>query len=171
MPTSFDIPATYYDDPNYHVAGQHGFRYEPLSINDNTANVYTTAGIFMHARPLDQVRFDNVLYTFNKNTSNNNTIEGNYIHGFGYGIFTLGMGANIDADTIKPMYNKGNRIADNLITLSGSTGIFLGFEENAVVSHNRITNVTGSLSNVAGIRLGHATDELRVPDNQGNPNT
>jgi hypothetical protein len=120
----------------------------PGAIGGSVQSIHKTvetplaAGVLMYARPIEKTRISNILYSFRKITSDNNTIEGNIIKGFGYGIFSLGMGASLDNFLyIEPMYNKNNKFVGNLIENIYKGGVFLGFEENAVVSKNRIHSV------------------------------
>jgi len=86
-----------------------------------------------------------ILYSAAKKSSSNNVIEGNIIKGFGYGIFSLGMGAHLDDQVnVTTLYNKNNKFINNFIEDVFKGGIFLGFEENALISKNRINNVYGS---------------------------
>lgn len=73
-----------------------------------------------------------------------NTIEGNEIKNFGYGIISTGIGAYLDAqNSFFRMYNTNNRIANNLINRVYGAGIFIGFEEGIEVSNNKIYKVNG----------------------------
>ena len=103
-----------------------------------------SAGIFMHNCPMPPTRINSILYTISKRTSDNNLIEGNIIKGFGFGIFALGMGANLDNLTaVTDSYDKNNRFIDNYIDDVSRGGIWIGYQENPVISRNRITRVSG----------------------------
>jgi len=57
-----------------------------------------------------------MIYTAKKIQTENITIEGNIIKRFGYGIFSLGMGGNLDDQmSIKSIYNRNNKFVNNFI--------------------------------------------------------
>lgn len=86
----------------------------------------------------------------------NNTITNNEISGFGYGIVSLGIGELLleNQGDYARFYNKNNVITNNTISNISRAGIYLGYEENAKVSGNRIFNVTNTTGSVAGIMAG-----------------
>ena len=127
-----------------------------------------SAGVFFYNKPIEREFILDNWYVFDRNTSDNNVIEGNIIRGFGYGIFSLGMGGMVNNQlTVDPMYNTGNKFLNNYIENVNAAGIFLGFEKDAVVSGNRVNSVLGlGLENsvIAGIQLG-----LNVPEKPIDP--
>jgi parallel beta-helix repeat protein len=86
----------------------------------------------------------------------NNTIEGNEISGFGYGVLSLGLGELLIEKTqeYKRFYNTNNTIKGNLIHDVYRAGIYLGYEENSSVMNNKIYNVGGAGIASAGIMAG-----------------
>jgi hypothetical protein len=126
-------------------------------------NILTySAGIAMRNIPLKSVLIDNVNFTADATITENNIIEGNVISNFGYGIVSIGMGSRVkNIIEIEPMYNKNNKFINNYIESVAKAGIFLGFEENATISGNRITNILGTSGTPlisAGIQAGYISE-------------
>lgn len=99
----------------------------------------------------------------------NNVISGNEIYGFGYGVLSLGLGPLwMENDAVyRRWYNKNNEISNNRIYDVCRAGIYLGYEENTVVTGNRIHTVTGS-ADAAGIIVGgDATGNYKGYNNVG----
>ena len=108
--------------------------------------------------------------------NNNNVLMGNEIRGFGYGIVTLGMGDLIKGgvNQFTQYYNQGTRIENNTITNVARAGIYLGHEEGAVVTGNKIYQIGSSAlagqAQSAGIMAGgdgtYNTGGLRAVNNE-----
>lgn len=76
-----------------------------------------------------------------------NTIQGNEIKYFGYGIVSMGLGATVNAqNSFVRTYNQNNKFTRNIINRVYGAGIFIGFEENAEISYNKIYKVNGGTS-------------------------
>jgi hypothetical protein len=86
----------------------------------------------------------------------NNTIMGNEISGFGYGVLSLGMGTLYLQNEAKyaRYYNNNNIISGNIIHDVCRAGVMLGYEENTTVSNNRIYNIGTGTTDAAGIMAG-----------------
>lgn len=135
-------------------AGSNAFRFDQ---DVRTNNVSYTAGIIHR----DTVNPDN---RGNLDTipGMNNRFNGNEISGFGYGIASMGIGALIKGNNFASYYNTGTEIKDNLIYNVSRAGIFVGYEDGAVVTGNRIYNVgstatSTSVTDAAGIIAGGET--------------
>jgi parallel beta-helix repeat protein len=124
-----------------------------LSGATGTVSSYS-AGIVMRAT-LDKSVFA-LPYQLDTVPVKNNTIEGNDISGFGYGVLSLGMGELLIERTgdYKRFFNTGNTISGNTIHEVYRAGIYLGYEENSRISGNRIYNVGGGDIASAGIMAG-----------------
>ncbi|MEI6090335.1 MAG: GEVED domain-containing protein [bacterium] len=154
---SYYLPGTYYNKKDGNV----------FEKDINLTGQSYSAGILNRAKILgdDLPEFgipqeeSTVKLVFDIVPNSNNTFTKNEISGFGYGVLSLGMGPvsikdpKTDLEALENRYNQNTLIEDNTITASGSTGIFLGYEENASVSRNTINDVTNS-SKAAGIVLG-----------------
>ncbi|MFH1049673.1 MAG: hypothetical protein V1779_01945, partial [bacterium] len=116
--------------------------YMPDSYHSNTG--FSAAIVMLSRAPKDKSG-SNTLYNLDTLSSNNNTISGNEISGFGYGIVDLGAGAlmKIGQNAWTKYYNNNNVISNNIIKNVSRAGIFLGYTLNEKVSGNRIYNVTG----------------------------
>ncbi len=86
----------------------------------------------------------------------NNVISGNEIKGFGIGIVSIGIGVGMDPVTsgFIEKYNYHNTITDNIINRVDYAGIFVGFENNSVVAHNKIYKVRGTTGDAYGVLTG-----------------
>ncbi len=90
--------------------------------------------------------------------NNNNTISNNEIKNFGYGIFSTGIGVNVNETSVFfKMYNTGTEISNNLINRVAGAGIFVGFEDGAKIFDNKIYKVNGN-STAYGILAGLNSD-------------
>jgi len=93
-------------------------------------------------------------------TNVSNKFIGNDISGFGYGVVSLGMGTLIKGgvNTYLPYYNTGTEITSNLISNVTGAGIYVGYEDGALINKNRIYNVGrmtgGAVKDAAGIYAG-----------------
>lgn len=125
-----------------------------------TGNVTYSAGIVSRQKvPVGRdgnnaERLDTVI-------GSNNAFTGNEINGFGYGIVSIGIGTLIKGgvNEFRPYYTTGTQISGNTIFNVRAAGIFLGYEDNAQVTANRIYNVgtqaTGGTNvDAAGIVAG-----------------
>jgi len=136
--------------------GSQEFRFDPNTVNLNQS---FTAGIVNR----DTVAIFNIGNVDTIQNSNNAFVN-NEISGFGYGVVSMGLGVLIKGgvNEFRGYYNSGNRIENNTIFNVRRAGIFLGYEENAVVTGNRIYNVGvaatgGAVNDAAGIILGGET--------------
>ncbi len=116
-----------------------------------------SSGIVIRSRP----PIDAVLRTnpFRLDTLGNafNTISGNEIHKFTYGVVSLGMGQllNFNNNSYQKYYNHDNKINSNIIHSVAKSAVFLGYEMNTEVFGNRIYDVLGSCgSYTAAIAAG-----------------
>jgi hypothetical protein len=157
-----DIPLVTYN------SNTEEFTYADNLSDDGLTSKAISSGVFIRNFPLPAARINNIMYSLDKMNANNNTVQGNIISGFGYGIVSLGMGGMVEnGTTIVPMYNKNNTFDNNYISNVYCAGIFLGFEENAKVSHNRISGVVGGLTAqlpTAGIMLGREVRDVNLMD-------
>ena len=81
------------------------------------------------------------------NANNNNNVENNSITLVQHGIYS--MGANAGSK------NTGTVINQNVLSSIGRNGIFLGFDDGALVSGNSINGLTSTASSdVAGMKIG-----------------
>ncbi len=123
---------------------------------NNLDNRAYSAAIVMRSRPYYDFNGAN---TFNLDTLPcvNNKIMNNEISGYGIGVVSLGAGILWESGPAKhrKYYNENNEISNNLIYNVSRAGIFVGFEINSKITHNRIYNVLGTCSdNAAGIIAG-----------------
>jgi len=120
----------------------------------NVAGVPTTysAGIVSRAK-LPEGEEGNNTERFDTVRNDRNVYAGNEISGFGYGIVTLGIGPAIKAgvNEYRPYYNQATVIEKNLITNVRRAGIFVGFEDGARVSGNRIYGVGTAATGGSGV--------------------
>jgi hypothetical protein len=88
--------------------------------------------------------------------NNHNNIVNNEIHGFGYGIVSLGIGTLYlqNEGQYGRFYNDNNVISGNEIYDVARAGILVGYEEETDISNNRIYNVGNGVYDAAGIMLG-----------------
>jgi len=83
---------------------------------------------------------NNITYRGNKG----NKIQNNEITGFGIGVMSLGIGVLKERNKLVRYYNTGTEISGNRISKVGRTGIFIGYEDGAKISRNKIYNVAGT---------------------------
>lgn len=152
-----------------------------------TSNLYTnfvgtpyafSGGVVIRATqtPADELKLYNninnqtIQYVMDIQSTDNNLIQGNFIKGFGYGIISLGLGAYIENDiNIIPSYNVNNQFIDNLIQSPSKAGIFLGFEKDAVIKSNKITNINCTNPDIhlaSGIQIGQPIRDNNMMDGQ-----
>lgn len=89
----------------------------------------------------------------------NNEYANNEIAGFGYGIVSLGVGVAVKGNEYRGYYSTGTKITGNLITNCRTAGVFVGYENGAVIRGNRIHSIgtvaTGGTNvDAAGIVAG-----------------
>jgi hypothetical protein len=78
-------------------------------------------------------------------TNDHNVFEANEIKNFGYGIMSIGIGANLNSSNMfYSFYNNSNVIKSNIIDRVAGAGIFVGFEENTDIAYNKIYKVNGA---------------------------
>lgn len=133
-----------------------GFRYTADSIPTADRIYGFSAGIANRATLTNDI-FESTVLRVDTVQNSNNKFIGNEISGFGYGIATMGIGPLINPAALKYVryYNLNNEISNNIIWDVERAGIFLGFEENAKVSGNRIYNVKSTVSEDSyGIEAG-----------------
>jgi hypothetical protein len=166
---SYYLPGTFYNKKDGNV-----FEKDiTLTGQSYSAGILNRAKLMTEERPEfgDPQVEETKKLNFDIIPNSNNIFTNNEISGFGYGVLSLGMGPVLAIDTImvedttthemnetyvetlKNRYNQNTLIENNTITSTGSTGIFLGFEENASVSRNIINDVTNN-SKAVGIALG-----------------
>ncbi len=134
---------------------QLGFVFQPdTSIVGNFVDGYS-AGIVI--RPIILPLIETGFQSLDTLVAMNNTITGNEISDFGYGVVSLGYGPlflNGHAQW-KRFYNEGNLVQGNTIYDVCRAGVFMGYEENSSVIGNRIYNVGGSNEvAAAGVIIG-----------------
>jgi subtilisin-like proprotein convertase family protein len=100
--------------------------------------------------------------------NDNNRIENNLIQGVQIGVFSQGASATNE--------NTGTVIQLNEMTGSGTAsigriGVYIGFEDGAVIRANRISNVSGSSSSIIGIAAGIQTVSTTADAGNGVVNT
>ena len=141
------LPMTSYNPTN-------GFQFQPDTVlSGHTVDGYS-AGIVnrstLFGTEMAQImRVDTI-------PNANNVITGNEIHGFGYGIVSLGIGQLLlenEGDYAR-FYNKNNEISNNIIYDVCKAGIVAGYEEETSINNNRIYNVTNDNASVGGIIAG-----------------
>lgn len=83
----------------------------------------------------------------------NNVYMNNEITGFGYGIVSLGIGTLIKGgvNEFRPYYSTNSQIVNNTIYGVRAAGIFLGYEDKALVTGNRIYNVGTQATGGSGV--------------------
>lgn len=89
----------------------------------------------------------------------NNEYANNEITGFGYGIVSLGVGVAVKGNEYRGFYSTGTKVTGNLITNCRTAGVFVGYENGAVIRGNRIHSIgtvaTGGTNvDAAGIVAG-----------------
>lgn len=150
----------------------------PLTVYDQSLSRYVyqddvrdegsfgySAGVVLRSKPPVDNTKENI-NTSNQDTlvNRSNVISGNEIRDFGYGVVSLGIGTLYQTGEnakYKRYYNTNNTITENVIYNVSRAGVFVGHEENTVISKNRIYNVTGETSDhsdAAGIILGGDKD-------------
>jgi hypothetical protein len=119
---------------------------------------------------------NNVTYRGNKE----NKIQNNEITGFGIGVMSIGMGVLKERNKLVRYYNSGTEISGNIISKVGRTGIFIGYEDGAKITKNKIYNVAGTFifgtstyifDEVSGIEAGLWTDTVSTALGYNNINT
>ncbi|MBS1537786.1 MAG: hypothetical protein JST20_08570, partial [Bacteroidetes bacterium] len=139
-----------------------------------------TAGIFQRNKPaandfgnniekLDTAIVENnITYYGNKA----NRFIGNEIRGFAYGIASIGIGTLKKNSRLTRYYNTGTEIRDNVISKVRRAGIFLGYEDGAKVTGNKIFDLgvvaTGKGGEVNGIEVGGQNSLLNLGFNNIN---
>ena len=153
--TSSNLPTLSYIDETF------GFIFEDdRHVNTKNINDILTysAGILIRNKPYTNTVINNTRYEIDTLSTNNIKIHGNIIENFGYGIVSIGMGMinKQDQNKVVPMYNYENEFTNNYIKNVAKSGIFLGFEEGALVKSNRIDSVGIGKSGeeIFGIQLG-----------------
>jgi len=113
--------------------------------NYYTETSYSAAIAMRAVAPLDPSQ-TNSQYNLDTIPVNNNTIMGNEISGFGYGIVDLGAGVLLRTGHNKwvKYYNYGNKFINNIIKNVARAGIYLGYTDGELVKGNRIYNVSGN---------------------------
>lgn len=89
----------------------------------------------------------------------NNEYANNEISGFGYGIVSLGVGIAVKGNEYRGYYSTGTKITGNLITNCRTAGVFIGYDNSAIIRGNRIHSIGtvatgGSGVDAAGIVAG-----------------
>lgn len=108
-------------------------------------------------------------------TNHHNVFEGNEIKNFGYGIISLGIGANLNASNMfQKFYNTNNVIKNNIIDRVYGAGVFVGFEDQTDVAYNKIYKINGGNTGygvLAGLEsnnslFGYNNTNLHIYGNQ-----
>ncbi|MBS1537143.1 MAG: hypothetical protein JST20_05290, partial [Bacteroidetes bacterium] len=111
---------------------------------------------------------NNITYNGNKS----NRFIGNEIRGFAYGIASIGIGTLKKNSRLTRYYNTGTEIRDNVISKVRRAGIFLGYEDGAKVTGNKIFDLgvvaTGKGGEVNGIEVGGQNSLLNLGFNNIN---
>ena len=71
----------------------------------------------------------------------NNEYANNEISGFGYGIVSMGIGVAVKGNEYRGYYSTGTKITGNLITNCRTAGVFVGYDNGAVIRANRIHSI------------------------------
>ncbi len=137
-------------------SGTSAFMYEEDNRSTDSKTEAYSAGIILRSTvPMD--KNDANGYNLDTLANMHNIITGNEIEGFGYGIVSLGNGVLFrqgHAEYVR-YYNTQNEISSNVISNVTRAGIFLGYEENSNIHHNRIFNINGNCGgDAAGIIAG-----------------
>ena len=148
------------------------FKFGPDSAGFGANFSTFTAGIYQRNMPpanefgnniekLDTVIVENnVTYYGNKA----NKFIGNEIRGFAYGIASIGIGTLKKNNKLTRYYNSGTEIRDNMISNVRRAGVFLGYEDGAIVTGNKIFSVgllaTGKTGEANGIEVGGQQNNL-----------
>jgi hypothetical protein len=141
------VPLTKFD------AGNSQFAFE---ANSTTAGTISTGILMRSIAPQDKGQNSNQ-FRLDTLPNHHNVISGNVIHGFAYGVTTVGIGPLFLEGTskYKRFYNKNNEISGNEIYNVSTAGIVIGHEESSSIKGNRIYSVTGSTGKAtAGIIAG-----------------
>lgn len=152
---SVSIPTAKFGENN-------GFTYDrDVFRNVAGADISYSAGIISRSTLIEATTFIGDLRDTLQN--HNNTFTGNDISNFGIGVIDIGLGVlrhdyssnpNI-LDTLKSFYNYDNVISDNRIWGAARTGIFVGYNQDAIVQRNLIWNVSAPAGTMAsGIEAG-----------------
>ena len=147
---AIDLPRTKYN------SAFGGFDYQE---NIRTDGTYSTGVLIRNTYPKDKDENSN-LFRLDTIPDTYNVVSGNDISGFAYGVVDIGIGPLFKEGESRYMryYNYGNEISNNVIHNICRAGIFLGHEENSVVSNNRIYNVSNSSAGTYGILAGGQGD-------------
>ena len=156
------------------------FKFGPDSAGFGGSFATYTAGIFQRNRPpandfgnnvekLDTAIVENnITYLGNKA----NKFIGNEIRGFAYGIASIGIGTLKKNSRLTRYYNTQTEIRDNVISKIRRAGIFLGYEDGAKVTGNKIFDVgitaTGKGGEANGIEAGGQNSLLNLGFNNIN---
>ncbi len=127
------------------------------STKDNTTDLTYSAGVTIRNKPYSDVVVGAITYEVDNIPANNIKVDSNIIQGFGYGIVSLGTGVlpNKVSGSVTSFYNNSNEFTNNYIHTVAKSGMFLGFEKNALVKNNRIEFVNGASKVLtSGIELG-----------------
>lgn len=140
------LPLSAYD------ATQQRFDYQS---NNQVAGTFSTGILVRNNPPMESKNLTNT-WGLDTLVNSNNVISDNEISNFGYGIVAIGNGIlfNTGAQRFQRYYNTNNIYNNNKIYNVARAGIFLGFEENSEVRHNRIYNVSNASKDAAGIIAG-----------------
>ncbi|MBQ6268849.1 MAG: T9SS type A sorting domain-containing protein [Bacteroidetes bacterium] len=154
--TNSDLPNIQYTNESLGFISENDEFASTLDANDTLS--YST-GILLRNRPYVNNLSGVADYRIDTVATNNIVIEGNIITGFGYGVVSLGMGPiyNLNKSEVELKYNHDNKFINNYINNVAKAGLFLGFEDGAIISGNRIDSVGGSRKpneEIYGIRLG-----------------
>jgi hypothetical protein len=128
-----------------------------FDANDNALGGTFTAGVLLRSvPPVGQNSAENE-YGLDTLMNHSNMIDGNKIHGFGYGIVSIGLGvlkSPVESKFVMH-YNHNNHFVNNTISDIGRAGIFLGNTYKSNVEFNRIYDVHSACGqSAAGILLG-----------------
>jgi len=145
--TNTSVPMIIYDPSN-------GYTFQADSSGSGTSKRSYSAGVTIRNSllRLEQAEFIKLDTVINAR----NTVEGNEISGFGYGVVSLGLGPLfMETQAVyKRFYNTGNKITNNTIYDIARAGILFGNEENSEISGNRIYNIGKGNTDAAGILIG-----------------
>ncbi len=148
-----------YEIPRMKYTPSEGFTFNPDSLILVDTRLGYSAGISNRATLTPDIYESKTVHVDTVQNSNNR-FSNNEINGFGYGIVSLGIGPLINPRNLlyTRYYNLSDTIDGNIIYDVERSGIFLGFEENALVKQNRIYNAQGTKSDKNyGIEMGFET--------------
>ena len=129
------------------------FEFEKDARYDQGETITYTAGVVLRSVP-PMNRQGNNGERLDTLVNEQNVIEGNRIHGFGYGIVSLGIGPLFRSSEFVEYANRENVIRGNAIWHVKKAGIWMGNESGSRIEGNRIWNVAGAEEMAAGIGLG-----------------